>query len=72
MTAKLQIAPGQRFGKLVAIAAAPRSAARRHRMFQFKCDCGNEVVRAVAEVKRGLVSVAVLDATLALPATLES
>jgi hypothetical protein len=25
-------------------------------MFQFKCDCGNEAVRAVAEVKRGLVS----------------
>jgi hypothetical protein len=56
VTAKLQITPGQRFGKLVAIAAAPRSASSRHRMFQFKCDCGNGVVRAVAEVKRGLVS----------------
>jgi hypothetical protein len=53
MTAKLQITPGQRFGKLVAIAAAPRSASSRHQMFQFRCDCGNEVVRAVAAVKRG-------------------
>jgi len=30
MTAKLQISPGQRFGKLVAIAVAPRSTLWRH------------------------------------------
>ena len=53
MTAKLQIVPGQRFAKLVAIAAAPRSASSRHQMFRFRCDCGNEVVRAVSAVKRG-------------------
>jgi hypothetical protein len=52
MTAKLRITPGERFGKLVAIAAAPRSASSRHQMFQFRCDCGNELVRAASAVKR--------------------
>jgi hypothetical protein len=52
MTAKLEITPGQRFGKLVALTPAPRLATSRHQIFQFKCDCGNEVVRAVSVVKR--------------------
>lgn len=47
----MRIIPGLRFGRLVTLADAGRSA-DKHRLWLCRCDCGNEVIRQSNVIQR--------------------
>jgi hypothetical protein len=44
---------GARFNRLVAVARAPSREGNRNTFWRFKCDCGNELVATISNVRHG-------------------